>query len=128
MNAQSPTSPAELADRTVQMVAYAMFAIALVFCLSVVEYFATEPMASTIDIVVKALGLTVLVLMAVLLFWKIRPMSPSQRRRHLVEDGYLQIAFRRAMANSWMVSFLVLVLLLFSVFFLLYTRSGSSDE
>lgn len=156
MNARSPTSAAELADRTVQLVAWAMFALALVFCLSVAEFFATETIASLIDIGVKVLGVTILGLMAALYFSKIRPMSPSQRRQHLVEDGFLQTAFRKAMANSWMVSFLVLVLLqalnnlvlerlpampleiaikavlalmllLFSTFFLIYTRS-SSDE
>ncbi|NDY94767.1 hypothetical protein [Wenzhouxiangella limi] len=156
MNARSPTSPAELADRTVQLVAYSMFAIALVFCLSVAEFFVSESIASVIDIAVKVLGIAILGLMALLFFAKIRPMSASQRRQHLVEDGFLQTAFRKAMANSWMVSFLVLVLLqaldnlvlerlpsmpleitikavlalmllLFSIFFLFYTRS-SSDE
>jgi hypothetical protein len=84
-------------------------------------------------------------------------MTPGQRRQHLAEDGFLQIGFRRAMANSWMLSFLVLIilqaldnlllrripelpleivikavlalmLLLFSLSFLFFTRSSNSDE
>jgi hypothetical protein len=162
MNAQSTTSPAELADRTVQLVACAMFAVALVFCLSIAEFFASESTAAVIDLAAKAIGLAIVGLMAILFFWKIRPMSPSQRRQHLAEDGFLQIAFQKAMARSWMLSFLVLailqtldnlvlerlpamppeivikavlalMLLLFSLAFLIFTRSSftrssGSDE
>lgn len=157
MDTQSPSSPAELADRTVQLVAYAMFAVALVFCLSVAEFFAGESTAAIIDIAVKVLGVAILGLMALLYFWKFRSMSAAQARRHLAEDGFLQVAFKRAMAQSWMLSFLVLVilqaldnvvlarlpdmpleiviqgvlaimLLLFSIAFLSYTRTSSSDE
>lgn len=157
MNVRSPTSPAELADRLTQFVAYAMFAFSLMFCLSVAEFFANESIASVIDIAVKILGVAILGLMAVLFFWKIKPMSPNQRRELLLEDGFLQTAFRTALANSWMLSFLVLMilqamdklvlerlpampleiviksvlglmLLLFSLFFLLYTRSSASNE
>lgn len=157
MNAQTTTSPAELADRTVQLVALSMFAVALVFCLSVAEFFASESTAAIIDVAVKVLAIAILGLMALLYFWKIRPMSPGQRRQHLAEDGFLQIGFQKAMATSWKLSFLVLVilqvldnlvlarlpampleivinavlalmLLLFSVAFLFFTRSSGSDE
>lgn len=157
MNSQNTFSSAELADRTLQLLAYAMFAVALVFCLSVAEFFASESTAAIIDIAVKALGIAILGLMGLLYFWKFRPMSPDQRRQHLAEDGFLQIAFRKAMAQSWMVSFLVLVilqaldklvlarlpdmpleiviqsvlaimLLLFSIAFFSFTRSSSSHE
>lgn len=157
MNTKSNPSPAELADRTLQLLVYAMFAVALVFCLSVAEYFASESTAAMIDLAVKALGIAILGLMALLYFWKFRPMSPGQRRQHLAEDGFLQIAFRKAMAKSWMLTFLVLVvlqaldnlvlerlppmpletviqgvlaimLLLFSVAFVTFARSGSGDE
>lgn len=157
MNTQSSLSPAELADRTVQLVAYAMFAIALVFCLSVAEFFASESTAAIIDVVVKVLGITILGLMALLYFWKIRSMSAAQVRKHLAEDGFLQTAFRKAMAQSWMLSFVVLVILqnldslvlerlpympleiviqsvlaimlaLFSIAFLSFTRTSNSDE
>ena len=154
---QSTSSPAELADRIIQLVAGSMFAVALVFSLSVAEFFANEPTAAIIDVVVKVLGIIILGLMALLYFWKFRPMSPGQRRQHLAEDGFIQIAFQKAMAKSWMLSFLVLVilqaldnlvlarlptmpleiviqsvlaimLLLFSAAFLSFTRSSSNDE
>jgi len=157
MKAQTSSSPAEIADRTLQLLVYAMFAVALVFCLSVAEFFASDSAAAIIDVAVKVLGIAIVGLMALLYFWKFRPMSDNQRRQHLAEDGFLQIAFRKAMAKSWMLSFLVLVilqaldnlvlgrlpempleiviqsvlalmLLLFSVAFLLLARSGSSDE
>lgn len=157
MKAQTTSSPAELADRTVQLVAWSMFAVALVFCLSVAEFFASESTAAIIDVAVKVLGIAILGLMALLYFWKFRSMSPGQRRKHLAEDGFLQVAFRKAMARSWMLSFLLLVilqavdnlvlrrlpympleiivqsvlaimLLLFSVAFVSYTRTSSSDE
>lgn len=157
MKAQTTSSPAELADRTVQLVAWSMFAVALVFCLSVAEFFASESAAAIIDVAVKVLGIAILGLMALLYFWKFRSMSPGQRRKHLAEDGFLQVAFRKAMARSWMLSFLLLVilqavdnlvlrrlpympleiivqsvlaimLLLFSVAFVSYTRTSSSDE
>ncbi len=157
MKAQTTSSPAELADRTLQLVAYSMFAVALVFCLSVAEFFASVSTAAIIDVAVKVLAISILGLMALLFFWKIQPMSPSQRRQHLAEDGFLQIGFQKAMVKSWMLSFLVLVilqaldnlvlerlpempleivikivlalmLLLFSVAFLFFTRSSSSDE
>ncbi|GAB4114443.1 MAG: hypothetical protein Tsb0027_03170 [Wenzhouxiangellaceae bacterium] len=157
MNTQMKPSPAEVADRSIQLVAGSMFAVALIFCLSVAEFFAGESTAAIIDIAVKLLAIVILGLMALLYFWKFRPMSPGQRRQHLAEDGFLQIAFRKAMAKSWTLTFLVLVvlqaldnlvlerlpempletviegvlaimLLLFSVAFLLFTRSGSSDE
>jgi len=157
MKSQASSSPAEIADRTLQLLVYAMFAVALVFCLSVAEFFASDSTAAIIDVAVKALGIAILGLMALLYFWKFRPMSDNQRRQHLAEDGFLQIAFRKAMAKSWMLSFLVLVilqaldnlvlerlpempleiviqsilavmLLLFSVAFLLFTRSSSGDE
>mgnify|MGYP006307831423 FL=1 len=111
MNAHSTPSPAEVADRTIQLLAAAMFAVALVFCLSVAEFFAGESTAAVIDVTVKVLGLVILGLMAVLYFWKFRPMTTSQRRHELAEDGFLQIAFRKAMARSWMLSFLVLIVL-----------------
>src|SRR6056297_4367894 len=157
MNARSPSSPAELADRTVQLVAYAMFGVALVFCLSVAEFFASESTAAIIDIAVKVLGVFILGLMALLYFWKFRPMSTGRLRESLAEDGFLQVGFQKAMAKSWMLSFVILtvlqaldnlvlarlplmpleiviksvlalMLLLFSVFFLLYTRAGSIDD
>lgn len=157
MNAQTTPSPAELADRSLQLVAWAMFAVALVFCLSVAEFFASEPIAAIIDIAVKALGIVILGLMALLYFWKFRPMSRDQRSQYLAEDGFVQIAFQKAMAKSWMLSFLILVilqaldnlilerlpampleiviqgilafmLLLFSVAFLFFTRAGSGNE
>lgn len=157
MNTQSRFSSAELADRTIQLVVYAMFAVALVFCLSVAEFFASEPTAAIIDIVVKALGIAILGLMALLYFWKFRSLSPGQRRQHLAEDGFLQVAFRKAMAQSWMLTFVVLVILqaldtlvlgrlpyipleiviqsilaimlvLFSIAFLSFARTSSRDE
>ena len=156
MNAQTTSSPADLADRTLQLVAGAMFALALIFSLSVAEFFAGESTAAIIDIAVKGLGITILGLMALLYFWKFRTMSRNQRSQYLAEDGFLQIAFQKAMARSWMLSFLVLVvlqaldnlvldrlpampleiviqgilgimLLLFSVAFLFFTRASSSD-
>jgi hypothetical protein len=157
MNARTPSSPAELADRSIQLVAWSMFAVALVFCLSVAEFFASESTAVIIDLTVKGLAIAILGLMAILYFWKFRSMSPGQRRQHLAEDGFLQVAFRDAMAKSWMLSFVALVvlqaldtlvlarlpelpleiviqsvlalmLLLFSVAFLIFTRPGSDDE
>ncbi len=157
MNSRTPSSPAELADRTIQLLAYAMFAVALIFCLSVAEFFSHEPTAIIIDIAVKALGIVTLGLMALLYFWKFRPMSPGQRRQQLSEDGFLQIAFRKAMAKSWMLTFVILVilqtmnnlilerlpempleiviqgvlaimLLLFSIAFVSFARTGGSNE
>ena len=157
MNTQPTPSPAEVADRTLQLLSVSMFALALVFCLSVAEFFARESMATVINLVIKVLGIAILGLMALLYFWKFRPMTSGQRRQHLAEDGFLQIGFRRAMANSWMLSFLVLIilqaldnlllrripempleiviksvlalmLLLFSLSFLFFTRSSNSDE
>lgn len=157
MSTQPTASAAELADRTLQLVAAAMFALALVFCLSVAEFFASESLAAVIDVAVKILAVAILGLMALLYFWKFRSMTPGQRRRQLAEDGFLQIAFRKAMATSWMLSFLVLallqaldnlvlerlpampleiviqgvlalMLLIFSVAFVSFTRSDSHDE
>ena len=156
MKAPTSPSPAELADRTLQLLTWSMFAVAIVFCLSVAEFFAGASTAAIIDIAVKGLGLVILGLMALLYFWKFRPMSRNQRSQYLAEDGFLQIAFQKAMAKSWMLSFLVLVvlqaldnlvldrlpampleiliqgilaimLLLFSVAFLFFTRASSSD-
>lgn len=156
MKARTSSSPAELADRTIQLVAYAMFAVALVFCLSVAEFFAGESTAAVIDIAVKILAVAIVASMALLFFWKIRPMSASQRRDYLSEDGFLQVGFQKAMARSWMLSFvalailqvldnlvlerlpqmpvdivikgvLALMLLLFSIAFLLFTRSSNGD-
>jgi len=157
MKTSSTSSPAELADRTVQIVAWSMLAVAIVFCLSVAEFFASEPITMMIDVAVKVLAIAILALMAVLYFWKFRALSAARRRRYLDEDGFLQIAFQQAMAKSWMLVFLMLVilqamdslvlerlpvmplevviqcilaimLLLFSAAFLIFTRSGSSDE
>lgn len=157
MHSQTKPSPAEIADRTIQLVACSMFAVSLIFCLSIAEFFASDAATVIIDIVVKFLGVAILGLMALLYFWKFRPMSPDQRRHHLAEDGFLQIAFRKAMAKSWMLTFVILVilqalnnlvlerlpampletiiqgvlaimLLLFSIAFVIFTRSGSSDE
>jgi hypothetical protein len=157
MNAQPTLSPAELADRSLQLLVGTMFAVALIFCLSVAEFFTGASTAAVIDVAVKVLGVAVLAMMALFYFWKLRPMTPSQRRQHFAEDGFVQIGFRKAMARSWMLTFLVLVvlqaldnlvldrlpampldivikavlglmLLLFSVAFLLFTRSGSGLE
>ena len=156
MKAQTTSAPAELADRTLHLLTWSMFALALIFSLSVAEFFAGESTAAIIDIATKGLGITILGLMALLYFWKFRPMSRNQRSQYLAEDGFLQIAFQKAMAKSWMLSFLVLVvlqalenlvldrlpampleiviqgilaimLLLFSVVFLGLTRASSSD-
>lgn len=157
MTPQSGSSPAELADRTLQIVAYAMFALALVFCLSVAEFFAGESTAAMIDIAIKILAAIILGLMALLYFLKFQPVNPGQRRQQLTDDGFLQIEFQKAMAKSWMLSFLALailqaldhlilerlpempldivikgvlalMLLLFCTNFLRFTRSSSSDE
>lgn len=157
MMTEPNSSPAEIADRTIQLVAWAMFAVALVFCLSVAEFFASESVAAIIDIAVKGLGIAILGLMALLYFWKFRSMSSDRRREYLAEDGFLQLAFKNAMARSWMLSFLLLVilqvldslvlarlpempieiviqgvlavmLLLFSVAFMVTTRWSDSDE
>lgn len=157
MNAQTTPSPAEVADRTIQLVAWSMFALALVFCLSVAHFFATESIAAVIDVVVKLLAIAILGLVALLYFWKFRPTSTGERRHHLAGDGFLQLAFNKAMAKSWMMSFLVLVILqaldnlvldrlpempleiviksvlalmmlVFSFAFLFYARSSDSDE
>jgi hypothetical protein len=111
MTAPSTPSPAELADRSLRILVAAMFALAAIFCLSVAQFFATDSAAAFIDLVVKALGIVIVVLMATLYFWKFRPMTSGQRRRHFAEDGFLQIGFRKAMAQSWMLTFLVLVVL-----------------
>jgi len=157
MNAQSTPSPAEVADRTLQLLAGSLFALALVFCLSVAEFFASESMATMIDFAIKVLGIAILGLVMLLYFWKFRPMTSGQRRQQLAEDGFLQVGFRKAMAKSWMLSCVVLVvlqalnnmvlerlpampleivikavlalmLLLFSLAFLFFSRSISSDE
>ena len=157
MNAQTTPSPAELADRRIQLVAWSMFALALVFCLSVAHFFANESIAAIIDVVVKVLAIAILGLVGVLFFWKFRRTNTGQRRHYLAEDGFVQVSFEKAMAKSWMLSFLVLVILqaldnlllerlpdmplevvikallsmmmlLFSVAFLLFTRSSDSNE
>lgn len=157
MTAETAISPAELADRILRLVAYSMFAVALVFCLSIAEFFAGESVAAMLDIVVKVLGVGILALMAVVFFWKIQPVNSRQHRQQLAEDGFLQVSFEKAMARSWMLSFLLLVilqaldnlvlatlpempleitiqcvlalmLLLFSMAFLFYTRSGYSND
>lgn len=111
MNAQATPSRAEIADRTIQLLAGSMFALALIFAMSVAEFFASESAAAVIDIFVKILGVTVLALMGLLYYWKFRPMTAGQRRDHFAEDGFLQTAFRKAMAQSWMLTFLALVIL-----------------
>ncbi len=157
MNVPTTSSPADLADRSLQLVAGAMFALALVFGLSVAEFFASEPAAAIINIAIKVLAISILGLMALLYFRKFRPMSQDQRSQYLGEDGFIQIAFQKAMAKSWMLSFLVLailqaldnlvlerlpamppeviieailafMLLLFSAAFLFFTRAGNSNE
>lgn len=111
MTTQSPVSPAELADRTLQLVAASLLALALIFCLSVAEFFVTTSVAAILDLVVKALAIAVLGLMAMLYLWKFRSMSRGQRKRQFSQDGFLQIAFRRSMARSWMLTFVVLAIL-----------------
>jgi len=157
MKTQATSSPAELADRTVRLVTYAMFALALLFSLSVAEFFAGESSASIIDFVVKVLGIVILGLMGILYFTKFRSMSPGRCCQYLAEDGFLQTAFKKAIVVSWMMSFLVMALLqtldktilvrfpvmpmkiviqcvlaimvlIFSVAFLLFTRSSGKDE
>lgn len=157
MNVQPAASPADIADRSLQLVAGAMFALALVFVLSVAEFFTSDSTAAIINLAVKMLGILILGLMVLLYFWKFRPMSRDQRSRYLGEDGFLQIAFQKAMAKSWMLSFVILailqaldklilerlpemppeiiiqailafMLLLFSATFLFFTRAGSSNE
>ena len=157
MNARTTPTPAELADRSVQLVAWMMFALALELSLSVVEFFVSDSTAGIIDAGSKVLGVAILGLGALLFFWKFRSMSRDELRRQVAEDGFLQTAFQKAMARSWMLSFLLLVilqaldnlvlerlpeltveiviqsvlaimLLFFSITFLLLTRSSSSDE
>jgi len=157
MNARTTPTPAELADRSVQLVAWMMFALALALSLSVVEFFVSDSTAGIIDAGSKVLGVAILGLGALLFFWKFRSMSRDELRRQVAEDGFLQTAFQKAMARSWMLSFLLLVilqaldnlvlerlpeltveiviqsvlaimLLLFSIAFLSFTRTGGHDE
>src|SRR6056297_3469349 len=111
MSTHSNPSPAELADRSLQLLVCSMFAVALVFCLSVAEFFASESTAAVIDVAIKALGIAILCLMALLYFWKFRPMSTGRLRESLAEDGFLQVGFQKAMAKSWMLSFVILTVL-----------------
>jgi hypothetical protein len=50
MRAQTTPTPAGLADRTVPLVASAMFAVVLVFSLSVAEFSASESTATSFDV------------------------------------------------------------------------------
>src|SRR6056297_3941824 len=111
MNARTTPTPAELADRSVQLVAWMMFALALALSLSVVEFFVSDSTAGIIDAGSKVLGVAILGLGALLFFWKFRSMSRDELRRQVAEDGFLQTAFQKAMARSWMLSFLLLVIL-----------------
>lgn len=111
MNELTHNSEAELADRTVQLVALSLFIVALLFVLSIVEFFADDSVANLIDWASKIMAVSVIALMVGLFALKFRSMPQSQRRQYLAEDGFLQIGFQRAMAKSWMLSFVALVML-----------------
>ena len=76
MKTSTTFSPAELADRTLHLLIWSMFAVALIFSLSVAEFFASEPIAAIIDIAVKALGILILGLMALLVLLEIPTDEP----------------------------------------------------
>lgn len=111
MNNADNSSVADKVDRSLQLIAFVMFAVSLMFALSVVEFFAGETMAVFLDIATKILAISVVLLMAALFIWKFRGTSRTERREYLSEDGFLQVSFQRAMARSWMISFLILAIL-----------------
>jgi len=111
MNDLTRNSEAELADRTVQIVALSLFIVAVLFVLQIVEYFVDDPLANLIDWTTRFLAVGIVALTVGMLALKFRGMSRVQRREYLSEDGFLQIGFQRAMAKSWMLSFVVLVVL-----------------
>lgn len=157
MNNSVRFSSADLADRSLQLVALSMFVVAMLFVLSIVEFFSNDTVAGYIDIVMKVLAVGIILLMALLITWKFRGMSRVQRRQYLAEDGFLQIGFQRAMAKSWMISFVLLIVLqtmdrlvlerlpdlplelvieavlalmlsIFSIAFFIFTRTGSDND
>lgn len=157
MNNIIKTPVADLADRMLQLVALSMFAVSLMFALSVIEFFVNDNMARYLDIGAKVLAVSIILLMAVVFFWKFRNTSREERREYLDEDGFLQTSFQRAMAKSWMISFAVLAILqvfdnlllerlpemplelvfksivafmlaTFSVAFFVFTRTSSNDD
>lgn len=157
MNHPVLPSAADLADRSLQLVALSMFVIAMLFVLSIAEFFADDAVAGYIDIAMKVLAVGIILLMVLVVAWKFRGMNRAQRRRYLAEDGFLQISFQRAMAKSWMISFVLLIVLqtldrlvlerlpvlpvelvieavlalmlsIFSIAFFIFTRTGSDDD
>ncbi|MEM7053795.1 MAG: hypothetical protein AAF446_04520, partial [Pseudomonadota bacterium] len=117
----------------------------------------SDAVAGYINIVMKVLAVSILLLTALVIAWKFRGMNRAQRREYLAEDGFLQIGFQRAMAKSWMISFVLLIVLqtldnlvlkrlpvlpveliieavlalmlsIFSIAFFVFTRTGSDSD
>ena len=111
MTHTATTSPAEIADRTILLLSYSLIAISAIFCLSVIEHFVEPALAAQINWLIKVFAIGVVVLTGGLIFWKFRSFTTDQRQRFLAEDGFLQIAFQKAMAKSWLLGISLLVML-----------------
>ena len=110
MTSSTHPSPADSADRFLQLIVFSMFLMAILFGLSVAGHFVTEPVSAVLDGLQVAVAVTVIVLVLGAIIWKTRRLPASMRTRSELMEGFLQGAFQRALAKSWGITFVVLAL------------------
>ena len=111
MNENNLSSPAELADRHLQLIALAVFLVALKFAASAAMHFADGPMATMLDWLEVVTALSAMLIVLGTAISKHRHLGPDGWREHFRGDGYLASVLRDASFASLLATWLALLVL-----------------
>lgn len=106
-----PLPPAEAADRHALLIGVALLAMALKYAASATAHFVDEPLVRYLDYAEIVCALFAVAAVLWIFAWKVRRLTPSERRAYLGEDSFVVEAMRRSRDASWNVTFVVLVAL-----------------
>lgn len=111
MSVSENRSVPDVADRHRRLLAYALLAMGARYAASAAAHFVDPELGSSIGFVADAFALVAVGLIVPIFVWKMRNASRADWHLYKNEDGFVAQSIARAQSASWVVTFLVLVLL-----------------
>jgi hypothetical protein len=102
---------ADTKDRHAGLVALGVLALGLKYGADAWMHFAGQEWTRILDVVGIALGLSAVILIVPILVWKIRHLTPEQRRVYFSDQSFTAAVLRKAHVASWASTVLVLLIL-----------------
>lgn len=111
MGVNRTTSILDVADSHRRMLAYALLALGGRYAVSAIAAFVDPGLATVLGRVADGLALLAVGLVVWIFFWKGRNLSGDDRHMYEDTNGFVARTIATAQSISWIVTFLVLVLL-----------------